>query len=64
MVCGVCGYSVSEDFIIEVRSKVLVYDVPMVRVCGVTCLRAYWRETLQARRDFTGELISDAPAQG
>ena len=64
MVCGVCGYSVSDDFIIEVRSKSLVYDIPMVRVCGPTCLKAYWKDYVRARLERGSRRVRDAARQG
>ena len=64
MVCGVCDLSVSEDFIIEVRSKSLVYDIPMVRVCGPKCLTAYWKDYGQALIDRVSRRVRDAARQG
>ncbi len=63
MVCGVCGWSVSEDFIIEVRSKSLAYDIPMVRVCGPTCLTAYWKDHVREKLAIRNARIRDAARQ-
>ncbi len=63
MVCGVCDLGVSEDFIIEVRSKSLTYDFPMVRVCGPTCLKAYWDEHVSWIYRIQGLRTRDAARQ-
>ncbi len=64
MICGVCDLGVSEDFIIEVRTKSLTYDFPMVRVCGPTCLKEYWKDYIREKWEFTYTMESDAPSQG
>ncbi len=63
MICGVCDLGVSEDFIIEVRSKSRAYDIPMVRVCVPSCLTAYWKDHVKARIELGRQRTRDAARQ-